>query len=37
MVKNPPANVGDASLIPGLGDYLEDEMLTSFLYCQYLF
>ena len=26
MVKRPPANVGDMSLIPGLGGFLEEEM-----------
>ena len=28
VVKNPPANLGDASLIPGLGRSLEKEMAT---------
>ena len=26
MIKNPPANAGDVSLIPGSGDLLEEEM-----------
>ena len=28
MVKNPPANAGDADLIPGWKDPLEEEMAT---------
>ena len=28
MIKNPPANTGDAGLIPGLEDALEKEMAT---------
>ena len=28
IVKNPSANAGDAGLIPGLGDPLEEEMAT---------
>ena len=28
VVKNPPANVGNTGLIPGLGDPLEKEMAT---------
>ena len=28
MVKNPPFNAGDTSLIPGLGSFLEKEMAT---------
>ena len=28
MVKNPPANAGDACLIPGQEDPLEEEMAT---------
>ena len=26
VVKNPPANAGDTGLIPGLGQFLEEEM-----------
>ena len=28
MVKNPPANIGDSGLIPGLGRSLKKEMAT---------
>ena len=28
MVKNPPANTGDVSSIPGVEDFLEKEMAT---------
>ena len=28
VLKNPPANAGDAGLIPGLGRSLEEEMAT---------
>ena len=28
MVKNPPANIGDSGLIPGLGRFLKKEMAT---------
>ena len=30
VVKNPPANAGDANLIPGLGGPLKEEMATHF-------
>ena len=30
MVKNPPANLGDVGLIPGLGRSLKKEMATHF-------